>query len=97
MKPMLPSLIFDLPSSSAWLYEVKYDGFRAILEWNLNELKLTSRNGKSLLPQFPEMKEWLLKHYEQFQPFLPLHLDGELVILENPYKANFSSIQVRAD
>jgi bifunctional non-homologous end joining protein LigD len=95
MKPMLPSLIFDLPTSSEWLYEVKYDGFRAILEWNSNELKLTSRNGKPLLPQFPEIKEFLFKYKQQFQPFLPLQLDGELVFLENPYKANFSSIQVR--
>jgi bifunctional non-homologous end joining protein LigD len=95
MKPMLPSLIFNLPISSEWLYEVKYDGFRAILEWNSNELKLTSRNGKPLLPQFPEIKEFLFKHKQQFKPFLPLQLDGELVFLENPFKANFSSIQVR--
>jgi bifunctional non-homologous end joining protein LigD len=95
MKPMLPSLTFDLPSSSDWVYEVKYDGFRAILDWNFEELTLTSRNGKPLLPQFPEIKEFLLKYKDQFQPFFPLKLDGELVSLQNPYKANFSSLQVR--
>src|SRR4051794_32569062 len=95
MKPMLPSLTFDLPVHPDWLYEVKYDGFRAILEWNTQGVELTSRNGKALLPQFPEIKEFLLKHEKQFKPFLPLQLDGELVSLENTHKANFSMIQVR--
>jgi bifunctional non-homologous end joining protein LigD len=95
MKPMLPTLTFDLTPNSDWLYEVKYDGFRAILNWDDNGISLTSRNDKPLLPQFPEMKEFLESHMEKFQPFLPLRLDGELVLLENPFKANFSSIQVR--
>jgi bifunctional non-homologous end joining protein LigD len=95
MKPMLPSLTYSLPTSPGWVYEVKYDGFRAILNWNTNGIELTSRNGKPLLPQFPEIKDFLLKHENQFKPFLPLQLDGELVYLENPYKGNFSTIQVR--
>lgn len=48
MKPMLPSLTFDLPVHPDWYYEVKYDGFRAILEWNGQGIELTSRNGKTL-------------------------------------------------
>lgn len=95
MKPMLPSLTFELPASIDWLYEVKYDGFRAILEWTQDEIYLISRNGKPLFPQFPELKEFLIRNEEQFKPFLPITLDGELVALENPFKANFSSIQVR--
>ena len=95
MKPMLPSLTFDLPVRPNWLYEVKYDGFRAIMEWNSRGITLTSRNGKELFPQFPEIKDFLLQHEKQFKPFLPLQLDGELVSLENTYKANFSSIQMR--
>jgi bifunctional non-homologous end joining protein LigD len=95
MKPMLPTLTFDLPVQPDWLYEVKYDGFRALLEWSSRGIELISRNEKSLLPQFPEIKEFLLKHEKQFKPFLPLQLDGELVSLENTHKANFSMIQVR--
>lgn len=95
MKPMLPSLTFELPVRHDWLYEVKYDGFRAILDWNSNGIELTSRNGKTLLPQFPEIETFLMKYVEEFKPYLPLRLDGELVFLENTYKANFSAIQVR--
>ncbi|GHH98338.1 DNA ligase D [Neobacillus kokaensis] len=95
MKPMLPTLTFDKPVRPGWLYEVKYDGFRAILDWDSSGIKLTSRNGKTLLPQFPEIKEFLLTYETAFKPFLPLRFDGELVSLENPYKASFSALQVR--
>ncbi|MEH7416677.1 DNA ligase D [Neobacillus drentensis] len=96
MKPMLPSLTFELPVRPDWQYEVKYDGFRALLTWNLTTgIELMSRNGKDLLPQFPEIKEFLLLHKVQFEPHLPLQLDGELVYLENTHKANFSAIQIR--
>lgn len=94
MKPMLPSLSFDLPQGTDWDYEVKYDGFRAILDWD-ETISLTSRNGKPLLEQFPEIEEFLTLHHILFAPFLPFTLDGELVHLENSAKANFASIQTR--
>ncbi|WNS77603.1 DNA ligase D [Bacillus sp. DTU_2020_1000418_1_SI_GHA_SEK_038] len=95
MKPMLPSLSFEAPNGKDWLYEVKYDGFRAILHWSQSELSLKSRNGKSLLEIFPEIKFFLDKNIDSFRPFLPITLDGELVFLENAYKAHFGQIQVR--
>jgi bifunctional non-homologous end joining protein LigD len=94
MKPMLPSLTFELPEGESWYYEVKYDGFRAILEWK-DALTLTSRNGKSLLELFPEIETFLLEKKKEFESHLPLILDGELALLDNSYKANFGSIQVR--
>jgi bifunctional non-homologous end joining protein LigD len=95
LKPMLPSLTFDSPEHSDWLYEVKYDGFRAIIDWDENGIRLTSRNEKSLLTQFPEIEEFLLHFAKRIQQFLPLKLDSELVFLENPYKANFGALQTR--
>ncbi len=95
MKPMLPTLTFDPPENPGWFYEVKYDGFRAILTWDKDGIQVTSRNGKPLAALFPELEAFLIAHQERFEPFLPFQLDGELVILENLYKANFSKIQVR--
>jgi bifunctional non-homologous end joining protein LigD len=95
MKPMLPVLSFDLPEHKGWAYEVKYDGFRAMLEWDVNRIELISRNGKPLIPQFPEIRDFLLSLKEDFEPYLPLILDCELVILENEYKANFKALQIR--
>lgn len=91
---MLPTLAFDVPIGNDWAYEVKYDGFRAIFEWG-KEMNLTSRNGKPLLHLFPEIEAFFYSRRKQFEPFLPLTLDGELVILQNQYKANFKEIQIR--
>ncbi|MEK3853598.1 DNA ligase D [Cytobacillus sp. FSL H8-0458] len=94
MKPMLPTLTFDVPEEREWLFEAKYDGFRAILHWD-KELRLTSRNDKPLLNLFPEIKAFLEQHKDKIAQYLPLILDGEVVLLENAYKAHFGSIQVR--
>lgn len=94
LRPMLPTLAFETPQGDEWRYEVKFDGFRALLTWD-QEIELTSRNGKPLLPLFPEITEFLIANKEKFQPYLPLAFDAELVYLENPFKANFGSIQIR--
>ncbi|MCJ7841156.1 DNA ligase D [Lederbergia sp. NSJ-179] len=95
LKPMLPTLVFEPPQQGRWLYEIKYDGFRGILDWHEKGCFLWSRNGKNLLPQFPELEEYLKSHQDQFSQWFPLKWDGELVILDNDYKANFSQIQIR--
>lgn len=95
MKPMLPSLTFDIPEGNDWRYEIKYDGFRALLYWGRDDVKLMSRNGKSLLEIFPEIRFFLNQIKSIVEPFLPITLDGELVYLENPYKGNFGIIQTR--
>ncbi|MGE8206386.1 DNA ligase D [Heyndrickxia sp. NPDC080065] len=95
MKPMLPTLKSHAPTTGNWLYEIKYDGFRAILEWDQNKIHLWSRNEKDLLPQFPEIESYLLSIQKQASSFLPLKLDGELVLLENDGKANFGQLQIR--
>lgn len=95
MKPMLPVLSFEKPERPGWLYEVKYDGFRALLTWDSSNIELMSRNGKTLLPQFPELELYLQEKIDVFEPFFPLKLDCELVILESEFKANFGAIQTR--
>lgn len=91
---MLPTLTFERPKGNQWRYEVKFDGFRAFLEWD-KEIKLTSRNGKSLLENFPELEAFLQENQELFRPYLPLAFDSELVDLESPYNANFGALQIR--
>lgn len=94
MKPMLPTLAASAPKGNDWKYETKYDGFRAILKID-QDIELISRNGTCLLGNFPEIKEFLEKHRDSLKDYLPLIFDGELVFLENPFKAGFSHIQKR--
>lgn len=93
MKPMLATDYNDFPRGDDWHYEIKYDGFRAILSINESVSSMKSRNGKELLPIFPEIQQWL--DTVNIQSYLPLQLDGELVQLTNEGKADFLEIQWR--
>lgn len=92
---MLPTLSFEVPKGEDWVYETKYDGFRAFLIINKDEFRFISRNGNSLIKQFPEAIAFYEQNKERLQPYIPLILDGELTILENPFKSNFFAMQKR--
>ncbi|KHE72562.1 DNA ligase D [Halobacillus sp. BBL2006] len=92
IEPMLLTMSEDLPEGDEWVYEVKYDGFRVILTWTEDGISLTSRNGKNLTDRFPEIANLSISIRP---PFLPITLDGELVILNTPFQANFPLLQQR--
>ncbi|MGM0845346.1 MAG: DNA ligase D [Bacillota bacterium] len=93
---MLPTLVEETPVKGKWYYEVKYDGFRGILTiLSEKEINLISRNGKELLIQFPEIKDYLVMMLSKYEWPLPIVLDGEIVLLENDIKSNFSGVQTR--
>jgi ATP-dependent DNA ligase len=74
--PMLAKRVAEIPSGTdAWSFEPKWDGFRAVIFRNGDELLLQSRDGKPLDRYFPELREPLLEQ-------LPRQcvLDGEIVI-----------------
>lgn len=95
MKPMLLSSSEVIPTGDEWIYETKYDGYRAILHWNEETPTIISRNNRDITSQFPELIDFCKSTYKTVQPFLPLTLDGEIVFLENNYRSNFSVVQTR--
>ncbi|KAA0562564.1 DNA ligase D [Rossellomorea aquimaris] len=95
MKPMLPTLYDKLPENEDWLYEVKYDGFRGILSVNPNQISLQSRNGKELLPHFPEIEEQIKTLLEERNLTTPFILDGEIALLRSSCSSEFFELQVR--
>ena len=54
VKPMKARVRETPPEPPGWVYEPKWDGFRAIA-WGGSEPRLDSRNGKPLLRYFPEL------------------------------------------
>jgi ATP-dependent DNA ligase len=72
---MLAKRVDAIPNEGAWSFEPKWDGFRALIFRNGDELLIQSRDGKPLDRYFPELREPLLQQ-------LPLQcvLDGEIVI-----------------
>ncbi len=95
MKIMKPIRAEVIPTGDAWIYEIKYDGFRCILDWEKDNIRLISKNGKDLTSRFPEIVEECLKKQKDLKSLLPIKLDGELVVLNNDFQANFSWIQKR--
>ena len=71
---MLSRAEAELPQGSEWLYEPKYDGFRALVFRDGERLEIDSRNGKTLTPYFRDLVDSL-------REALPRRcvVDGELV------------------
>ncbi|TRO43890.1 hypothetical protein E2P30_02415 [Candidatus Bathyarchaeota archaeon] len=87
-RPMLARLAHKPFSSSAWLFEIKWDGFRAIAYVN-ETVSVRSRNGKELKQVFPELKE--LKQLAS-----NVVLDGEIVVVKDG-KNDFQALLERSN
>ncbi len=88
--PMLATLTTRPPSGDAWLYEVKWDGVRAICFVEDNQLRILSRRGKPCNQQYPELT--VLPHYLNASSAI---LDGEIAVLDKQGRSSFSLIQPR--
>jgi ATP-dependent DNA ligase len=75
VQPMLAKAATDLPDGDGWLYEPKWDGFRALVFRDGDELLIQSRDQKPLDRYFPELAEPLRANLPQ-----RCVLDGEVVI-----------------
>lgn len=74
--PMLAKRVDEIPArADGWVFEPKWDGFRAIIFRDGDDLQIQSRDGKPLDRYFPELHEPLL---QQLPPRCVL--DGEIVI-----------------
>ncbi|WP_051992261.1 non-homologous end-joining DNA ligase [Mobilicoccus pelagius] len=73
MRPMLATFTDSVPEGSAWVHEVKWDGWRVVTEIRGGALHLTSRSGRDITASFPELGGLVLPD---------LVLDGEIVALD---------------
>jgi bifunctional non-homologous end joining protein LigD len=87
IKPMLAKLHDEPFSDPDWIYEIKWDGYRAIAEINKKEPRLYSRNGLSFKDDYPGIFEELKKIKKH------VVLDGEIVALDAEGKPKFQLIQ----
>src|SRR4029453_6970933 len=89
VEPMLAKLASELPAGDGWLFEPKWDGFRAIVFRAGDRLYIQSRDLKPLDRYFPELADGLRVH-------LPARsvVDGEIVIV-TPEGLDFEALQMR--
>jgi ATP-dependent DNA ligase len=86
---MLAKRVSELPVDGAWIYEPKWDGFRALVFRDGDEILIQSRDEKSLNRYFPELLDPL-------RSALPPRcvLDGEIVVARND-GLDFEALQLR--
>jgi ATP-dependent DNA ligase len=89
VEPMLAKLADNLPATGAFLFEPKWDGFRAIVFRGESDVFIQSRDLRPLDRYFPELHEALLEK-------LPKNcvIDGEIVIT-TPHGLDFDILQLR--
>jgi bifunctional non-homologous end joining protein LigD len=88
-KPMLATLTDHIPKGSRWIFEVKWDGYRAITRVSGGEAVLTSRNGNDLTERFPTVAKEIAKAVKTPDCVL----DGEVCALADDGRATFSAMQ----
>jgi bifunctional non-homologous end joining protein LigD len=77
-------------SSDDWLYEIKWDGIRALAIIQGGQTSLIARSGRIISGEYPEFRD-LAKHVRARQAVL----DGEIVVLDPDGCSNFQRIQAR--
>ncbi|MCW3105846.1 MAG: ligase, partial [Segetibacter sp.] len=87
IKPMLATLVDQPVEEEGWMYEVKWDGYRAIGYVHEETVEIRSRNNKSFNDKFYPVYNALQKWGED------LVVDGEIVVLNNKGVPDFGALQ----
>lgn len=90
LSPMLATPGDALPEGAEWLYEVKWDGVRALCFLEGNKVGLVSRSGHAMDRQYPELAalaESVAAHSAV--------IDGEIVAFDPQGRPSFSLLQPR--
>jgi bifunctional non-homologous end joining protein LigD len=90
IRPMMARLGELPPDEERYAFEVKWDGVRALVAIEVGSLRLTSRTGRDITLQYPELRA--------LAPELgarPALLDGEIVAFDQEGKPSFERLQSR--
>ena len=88
--PMAAQPVRALPEGGEWLYELKLDGYRALLLKNGSDIRILSRNEKDLTPMYPGIAAAGLRLGAE-----QAVVDGEIVALGEDGRPSFQALQHR--
>jgi bifunctional non-homologous end joining protein LigD len=89
--PMAAALVDRLPEGDDWMYEVKLDGYRALVIKNGDQVQLRSRNDKDLTRAYPEIQAAGRRLHAHATV-----VDGEVVAVDAQGHPSFQALQHRA-
>ena len=90
VEPMKAKLV-DSMRSGDWIYEIKFDGYRALALRGGSETRVLSRNQKDLGSKFTEVKDSIAALDVQ-----DAIIDGEIVALDEKGRSSFQLLQTSA-
>ncbi len=90
LTPMAAFLAEQIPTGKNWVYEIKWDGVRALCFLDNGSMYILSRNGNRCERQYPELS--VLPHFVRARTAI---LDGEIAVLDEQGRPRFSLIQPR--
>jgi bifunctional non-homologous end joining protein LigD len=90
LRPMLATLVHEVPSDAAWAYEMKWDGVRAFMLVQGGRVRVTNRNGGDVTPGYPEFRA-----LGEELGSTEVLLDGEIVALDEHNRPSFQLLQRR--
>jgi bifunctional non-homologous end joining protein LigD len=87
IKPMLATLVDEPFEEPGWLYEVKWDGYRAISYLKGGDIDIRSRNNKDFnkkfYPVFGALQQWGIDAV----------VDGEIIVVDKNGQPDFNALQ----
>jgi bifunctional non-homologous end joining protein LigD len=90
IRPMLAQIVKEPPTGDGWMFEIKWDGVRALAHIADGRYIIRSRKGEDITKQYPELAE-LAKHVKAKTAVL----DGEIVVPDEEGRPRFELIQPR--
>ena len=90
VEPMAAQVVKALPDGDEWLYEVKFDGYRAVLIKDGNRIEVRSRKNKDLKQAYPDVAEAALR-----AKAAQVVIDGEIVAIDAQGRPSFQALQHR--
>ena len=88
LSPMRPRLAADAFNSPDHLFELKWDGIRALVSLDAGGLRVVDRNGGDLLPAVPELASLRLPEGTM--------LDGEIIVCDSRGRPSYDLLVGRA-
>jgi len=89
LRPMLVTTGPLRSDDDRYAFEVKWDGFRALIHASPGAVRITSRHGHDMTARYPELNE-LGSAVQQ-----PVVLDGEIVVVDTDGKPDFAALWFR--
>src|SRR4051794_2166562 len=87
IEPMLATLVNKAFDEQGWIYELKWDGYRAVSYLNNGTVEIRSRNNKSFnekfYPVFEALENWKINAV----------VDGEIIVVNEQGWSDFSDLQ----